>query len=126
MESALIYHITTQTDWQTAQTAGVYTADSLATEGFIHCSRWDQVLMVANAFYQEVADCVLLEIDTARLPAPVRWEAPSHPDGRVDDPGSGAAQDRFPHIYGTIPIRAVRRVLDLAKDDDGAYKLPES
>jgi uncharacterized protein (DUF952 family) len=34
----MIYHITTNAEWQNAQTKGEYTAPSLQTEGFIHCS----------------------------------------------------------------------------------------
>ena len=33
-----LYHITTQSDWQAAQKAGDYRADTLASQGFIHCS----------------------------------------------------------------------------------------
>jgi len=34
----LIYHIARRADWESARSSGLYTADSLATEGFIHCS----------------------------------------------------------------------------------------
>ncbi|MDP2976538.1 MAG: DUF952 domain-containing protein, partial [Anaerolineales bacterium] len=39
-----ILHITSRTSWLVAQKTGVYTADTLASEGFIHCSTREQVL----------------------------------------------------------------------------------
>ena len=41
---SIIYHITRRADWQAALAAHAYTADSLASEGFIHCSTAQQVL----------------------------------------------------------------------------------
>lgn len=38
MESDYIYHITTREQWVEAQKLGHYDSDTLATEGFIHCS----------------------------------------------------------------------------------------
>ena len=46
---SLIYHIIPHTDWITAQKNGEYRAESLDTEGFIHCSTAEQAAPVANA-----------------------------------------------------------------------------
>ena len=40
----MILHITSKSEWAAAQTRGEYSAPSLQTEGFIHCSTEDQVL----------------------------------------------------------------------------------
>ena len=52
MESSYIYHITTAAAWDKAQVEGAYTADSLAIEGFIHCSTADQVAGVLDRYYK--------------------------------------------------------------------------
>jgi uncharacterized protein (DUF952 family) len=41
----MIYHITSKQEWVSAQEQGEYTAPSLQTEGFIHCSTAAQVCM---------------------------------------------------------------------------------
>ena len=38
----MIFHIATEFAWETARRAGVYAGDSLASEGFIHCSTAEQ------------------------------------------------------------------------------------
>lgn len=69
-----IFHIASQDDWMDAQAKGVYTADSLTTEGFIHCSDGHQVVWVANQRFRDREDLVLLHIDAARLGCDVRYE----------------------------------------------------
>jgi len=108
-----IYHITSRKAWEEASKSGSYEADSLAIEGFIHCSMLEQVLRVANSFYHGQKDLVLLEIDPANLLPDVRWE-----------PGSDKPDELFPHIYGPINLDAVSNVLDLKGDPDGHFILP--
>ena len=72
--SARILHITTGQAWAQAQRDGTYAADSLATEGFIHCSEAHQVIWVANMRFRHRQDLVLLQIDVSRLSAPVVYE----------------------------------------------------
>ena len=55
---ALIFHITTAAAWEQARAAGAYTADSLATEGFIHCSDPHQVAWVANTRFRGRSDLI--------------------------------------------------------------------
>ena len=107
--SDIILHICTRTDWAIAQNAGAYRAASLESEGFIHCSRPDQVLKVVNAFYQQVPDLVLLWLEPQRITPEIRWEA-------ADD-------DEYPHIYGSLNLDAVTRVGDFLPDADGVYRI---
>ncbi|HEY2979831.1 MAG TPA: DUF952 domain-containing protein [Anaerolineales bacterium] len=115
----MILHITSRSEWQSAQARGEYRAASLETEGFMHASTRSQVLPVANTFYRGQNDLVLLVIDEQRVVAEVRWEAPAGPP-----PPGVPASDRFPHIYGPLNLEAVDRVLDLAADPDGSFPLP--
>lgn len=120
-----IYHITTQTAWDAATEADGYTAQSLANEGFIHCSTLVQVVPVADNFYLDLSDPVLLCIEVDRLTPEVRWESPYHPDdGDIKHDGD-LPGDLFPHVYGAINIDAVVQVLPLPKTASGTYALPD-
>ena len=68
----MIFHITSAATWDAARAGGSYAADSLATEGFIHCSEADQYCWVANQRFRGRLDLVLLHIDETRLQASVQ------------------------------------------------------
>lgn len=106
-----ILHITSQADWAAAQVAGSYTADSLASQGFIHCSTAEQVLLVANSFFRGRNDLLLLEIDPARLSAELRYEE--------SEPGM-----LFPHIYGPLNLDAVTAAYTFTPDSTGVFSAP--
>jgi len=103
-----LVHLCTHAAWQAAQESGSYQPVSLAAEGFIHLSRPDQILKVANTFYHGIRDAILLWIDPARLQAALRWEA-------VDE-------DVFPHLYGTLNLEAVVAASNLIPDQDCIFR----
>jgi len=107
----MIFHITDRSQWQHAQQLGEYRAESLETEGFIHCSRANQVVWVANQFYRGVADLVLLSIDPAKLTAELHY----------DEIETG---DRLPQLYGALNLDAVTGVIDFPPQPDGSFELP--
>ena len=109
----LILHITTAPEWDAAQRAGAYRAPSLDTEGFVHCSQPTQVAHVADWFYRDVDDLVLLCIDPERLTSELLWE-----------PSADAFAGDFPHVYGPIDVDAVVKVLPWARTDAG-FVVPE-
>ncbi|HLG54750.1 MAG TPA: DUF952 domain-containing protein [Vicinamibacterales bacterium] len=106
-----LLHITTAAAWARAQEAGAYTADSLDTEGFIHCSERQQVVSVANMRFRGRMDLVLLHIDPSRLDASVRYE------------NLEGGEELFPHVYGPIPVAAVVDVTPFVPLADGNFKL---
>ena len=106
-----MFHITTHAAWAEAQAAGSYTADSLRSEGFIHCSQADQVRWVANTRFRGRTDLVLLQVDEARVGAEVRRE------------NLEGGQWLFPHIYGSLPVEAVLTVTPLVPEADGTFDL---
>ncbi|MGA2488847.1 MAG: DUF952 domain-containing protein [Anaerolineales bacterium] len=112
--SEFILHVTSQTTWSAAQKGGQYVTDSLAGEGFIHCSKADQIMRVANLSFTRQRGLVLLVIDPALLIPELRWE-----------PGVDLATELFPHIYGPINLDAVVEVLDFENDTDGKFHLPK-
>ena len=104
---SLIVHICSRQAWEAAQVQGEYKAPSLGSEGFMHCSRPNQVLGVANQFYRGVEGLVLLWIDPQKVDAEIRWEA--------------ADGETFPHIYGPLNLDAVVGVKDFEPDSDGRF-----
>lgn len=107
-----IVHFCPRAAWEAARADGRYAADTLATQGFIHCSTPERVHVPANALARGRTDLVLLEIDEARLPSPPAWEA-----GDPPDPGGAL----FPHVYGPIPVDAVVAVHDYPPGPDGTF-----
>jgi uncharacterized protein (DUF952 family) len=116
----MIYHITSRKAWEDAQTHGAYIADSLTTEGFIHCSTIEQVLPVAHNYYRGQKGLILLQIEPSLLSADLKWEPPS---GGAPPPGVPVG-DMFPHIYGPINMKAVVKVIDFEPNPDGSWTLP--
>ncbi len=108
MEHAgIIYHITTPEAWRDVQGNDEYSAASLETEGFIHCSTADQVQRSLNRFYSEVPEAIVLAIDPILLTAELKYE-PAH-------------DELFPHIYGTLNLDAVVAYDVVCPGPDGTY-----
>ena len=70
----MIFHITTHLEWEKALQEGAYTAPSLDSQGFIHCSYAHQVERVANKYYFGQAGLVILVINPKSLASPLKVE----------------------------------------------------
>lgn len=105
----VVLHIASREAWDDAYRQGTYAADSLATEGFIHCSTPAQVIDVANRLFRGRTDLVLLQIDVSRLDAPVRAE------------NLEGGTERYPHVYGAIPVAAIVHATPFPPRDDGTF-----
>ena len=90
----LIYHIVLPETWEQVNDREFYEAESLETEGFIHCSFRDQLDQVLERYYSGVEKVLVLEIDTEKLISKLVVE-PS-----TDD-------EDYPHIYGKINREAI-------------------
>jgi uncharacterized protein (DUF952 family) len=104
----MIVHLCPRQAWEEAQKQGAYCADSLESEGFIHCSRPEQIIAVANHYYRGLPTVVLLWIDPQKVKPEIHWEA------------SGV--DIFPHIYGPLNLDAVVGVREFPPDEEGVYR----
>lgn len=107
----IIYHITTKTSWENAQKQTAYKADSLATEGFIHCSTQAQLIRTANRFFAGKINLIVLCINPEKVKSPIKYEP--------------ADNDLFPHIYGELNIDAVSQIVDLEADEKGLFIMPD-
>lgn len=107
----VIYHILPAADWAAAQRAGVYSPASLAAEGFIHCSKVDQVVRSAQLYFAGQQELQRLCIASEKVRAEIRYE---------DLLGAG---QQFPHIYGPLNLDAVVEVSTLAQNHAGEFVL---
>jgi uncharacterized protein (DUF952 family) len=112
----MILHFCPRDQWGAAVSAGSYAADTLKSQGFIHCSTPEQVAVPATALARGRRDIVLLEIDEGKLGKPVVWE-----EGDPPDPGGKL----FPHVYEPIPVAAVVAVHDYLPQADGTFRRPD-
>ncbi len=101
MEPELIYHITTPAKWADAQAKGQYEADTLATEGYMHCSTQDQVAGVLDRFFKGQSNLLKLVIDRAKVERPLIFEL------------AGSINEVFPHIHGPLNLDAVVEVVEI-------------
>ena len=112
-----ILHITQRDIWEASASSGYYAPASLDSEGFIHCSTFEQTAETANQYFANQQGLVLLCIDTEKTDAEVKFEAPAG----VHDP---RAESLFPHIYGPLNLSAVLRVAEFAPNAEGKFELP--
>jgi uncharacterized protein (DUF952 family) len=108
-----IYKICDLALWQDASREGQLRGAPVdLRDGFIHFSTATQVAETAARHFAGAADLVLVAVDAPVLGAALKWE-----------PSRGGAL--FPHLYGPLPIEAVRWVAPLPLDADGRHVFPE-
>jgi uncharacterized protein (DUF952 family) len=109
----LIYKICDRPLWAVAErTGGFRGAPVDERDGFIHFSTAAQVAETAARHFADVDDLVLVAVDAGALGEALRWE-----------PSRGGAL--FPHLYGVLPMTAVRWVKPLPLGPDGRHVFPE-
>lgn len=112
LAESIIYHMLPAAIWNAQSPDELYEGDTLATEGFIHCTGDQELLIkVANNFYRDTpGPFVILYIDEAAIEAEVLWEA--------------AGMHTFPHIYGPLNLDAVTKVIPFPQRSDGVFEMP--
>ncbi|MCX4746000.1 DUF952 domain-containing protein [Kitasatospora sp. NBC_01287] len=113
----MILHLAPLDDWL-RDPGRPYSAASLLTDGFIHCSPDEQTtLAVANLFFARTPGPLMaLLIDQDEVEPMVRWEAPSG-----ERPPGVAPEVLFPHIYGRLNRNAVKGLEKLERGGDGRW-----
>ena len=90
----LIYHIVTPEIWEKFKDETEYQAESLQSEGFIHCSYRNQLDDVLERYYKNQSKVLILHINPHLLKANL-----------IAEPSTGG--EVYPHIYGKINLNAV-------------------
>jgi uncharacterized protein (DUF952 family) len=110
---ATIYKICGQAAWRAAEARGAFLGSEVdARDGFIHFSTAAQVAETAAKYFADASDLVLVAVDAGTLGPSLKWE-----------PSRGG--DLFPHLYGPLPLSAVRWVQPLSRAADGRHAFPE-
>jgi uncharacterized protein (DUF952 family) len=119
----MIYHLVPAQYYDAQPPDQPYLPQSFEQEGFIHCTAALPLLQkIANLYFASLPDSLLvLEIDPARLQAPLKYEAPITPPGEKSDHEPGVL---FPHIYGPLNREAIIKVFALERDEAGHWGLP--
>lgn len=110
---AMIYKILPAADWRAMQAAGHFagSADD-RRDGFVHLSAQDQLAGTLARHFKDQTELMLLAVDDQALPAgALKWE----------ESRGGAL---FPHLYGPLPLAAVRWAAAVEADGDSAPVLP--
>lgn len=80
---------------------GHYDSETLASEGFIHCSTEDQVPGVLQRYYQGKMDLIKLKIEKTKVERPLVFEL------------AGSINEVFPHIHGALNLDAVVEITEM-------------
>lgn len=89
-----IYHIVLPEVWERSKDASEYEAESLTTEGFIHCSYQNQLDAVLERYYRDAGSVLVLSIDPEMLSSNL-----------IAEPSTN--NEIYPHIYGKINKSAI-------------------
>jgi len=120
----VILHLIPREQWASLQGQTEYEGDTLKSEGFIHFSTPQQVIIVANARFKGHTGLQILVVNPSKLSAELKYEPPyeTNPTSEI------AAQTRgqlFPHLYGPLNLDAVIRAVDFEPGKDGYFTLPD-
>ncbi|KFN04318.1 DUF952 domain-containing protein [Bacillus clarus] len=106
----MITKVITKRNWDAAKNIGEINEASLIEEGVIHCSFLEQALKVANKYFSNEEDVLLLIVDPALVKAEIKYELASN-------------GQKYPHVYGVIHAEAIVDVVPFAKEK-GEFTLP--
>ena len=104
-----IYLLSSEAEYQQGLATGEIVRDSLQTEGFIHASPKSQLNRVANKFYKNTEQPLILELDKKAISSEVKWE-----------PATGGL---YPHIFGPINISSVHKVVPILLNESGEFDI---
>lgn len=110
----LIYKICPEALWRKAEAAGGFAGSPVdQADSFIHFSTAAQVVDTAARHFGGQADLLLVAVEAESLAAALLRYEPSR------------GGDLFPHLYGTLPLAAVRWVRPLPLGPDGSHVFPD-
>jgi uncharacterized protein (DUF952 family) len=111
-----IYKICERAAWRAAEADGQFRGSAVdECDGYIHFSTAAQLAETAAKHFAKQSDLILVAVDADAAQvqgARLKWE-----------PSRGG--DLFPHLYGSLPVAAVRWARLLPDEIDGQRSLPE-
>ena len=96
MQTATAFKILTANQWAAFEADGIFTGAPIdLADGYIHLSTADQLEETLAKHFAGQTNLTIAEIDLTALGDTVRWE-------------TSRGGQLFPHIYGVLPMGAVR------------------
>jgi uncharacterized protein (DUF952 family) len=110
----MIFKIATVADWREAERVGRFEGSAHdKADGFIHFSTASQLKETLARYYAGANDILLIAVDATQLGAALKWE---HAPSRGED---------FPHLYGALPVSAVKWTHAVARNAQGSAVIPD-
>ena len=109
-----LFHITSKAEQEIAESQGWYEPAAFPREQIIHCSFLHQIEGVGQRYYMGQTDLVLLEIDPSLLKC------------QVIEENLVSGEELFPHVYGRLPWKAVKKIHDFPLSPNGTFLLPST
>ena len=111
MGARTVYKIVSEEEWRTAVRAERFVGAPVdLADGFIHFSTAAQAPETAARHFAGAHDLLLVAVDASQLD--LKWE-----------PSRGG--ELFPHLYGVLPMSAVKRVDPLPLCASGQHRFPD-
>jgi uncharacterized protein (DUF952 family) len=114
----MIYHIVKEKDYLRLVKGDSYIPANFNENGFVHCALEASVISVANNYYSNTEDkLLLLKIDSSKLKSQTKYESAAPEKG----PGTQqiSTSSVFPHVYGPIDNASVEGIGVLLKEKNG-------
>jgi len=89
---------------------GTLNEQSLFDEGFIHCSFLHQSIEVANKYFKNESDVMLLILNHELVNDEIKYELASN-------------GEEYPHIYGPLNVNSIIEIVPFEKLADGSFQL---
>ena len=108
----LVFKIVSTSEWRAAEAAERFTGSAVdLRDGYIHFSTASQAPETVRRYFAGQTDLLVVAVDTASLGDALRWEPSRH-------------DELFPHLYGDLPMTAVRWVKPLPLGNHGQHLFP--
>lgn len=108
----MIYHITNPAAWKKGQEVGRYLPEGFDQDGFIHCSRMEQIAGVGERYYAGQTGLLILGINPDKLTSKLVFE------------NTMGGEELFPHIYGPLNLDAVESTAEFGQSAEGTFVFP--
>ena len=107
----ILYHLVPADDWEAQPADRPYVPADYEREGFIHCTRGDELLdVVANRYYRDdPRKLLVLVLNVDGITSEIKYEV-AH-DGVL-----------YPHIYGPLNRDAIIEVCPMPRSPNGTYQ----
>lgn len=111
MTEQTVYKILTAPEYESLMRENVFAGSALdLADGFIHMSTAAQVTTTVDLYFKGQSGLMLAAIDRKSLGDALRWE-PSR------------AGQLFPHLYGSLPPKAIMRIDPVTRNPDGTVRI---